>query len=480
MALETGGKSFDKGKESAPKNGEIAKELIVSKDRVKERSKHQREANNKNEDVVWTYDEHELGKWEIADEKRVQAQAIKKGLDSRAIGGVDATSFNADKIDQTMILKMTDWADKFANLFIDGKIVSNFKTLNSVKTQGDMLSAIDEIALVGLKVKQGRFDMKEFKTKMEAKYGREMLYGPQGAFNILLAIHRADEAIKGKDVGKYIYDLRVGRKKLSQAERFSELRQSRPGTGPGEAGVVDAQNEHQRGLIEADQALVKLKSKYEDKYGAKIEIDASSAVKFEYLATFKVDTAEGISRTFYFRVKREGSKVVYLLSKVSIRGETVYSSVGEALGAFNVNLENFLVKSKEGKKKEDEKSKKGEAEVEVVEQVKFLENLGAFFSGDYLKEFYPDVAVSTKANGNYAGGVEIKGAKYALHIGKETYFVFVDLAARSVEFKTVEEVGTNKFGIVTHGEIKAGDLKTDTDKMNFALNVKKLLGAVNK
>lgn len=480
MTLETGGKSFDQPKRDNFEQKETIRKVVVNKDKVRERSKRQREANNKSEDVIWTNDDHELGKWEIPDEKRVRDQAMKKGLDCRAIGGVDATSFNADKVDQDMILKMADWADKFANLFVDGKIVSNFGTLNYVKTQGDMLNIIGEIAEVSLKVKQKRFDLKDFKDKIESKYGREMLYGPQGAFNILLAIHRADEAIKGKDVGKYIYDIRVGKKKLCQAERFSELTQSRLGKGPGEASIVDAKEMHGKGSGESFDSLQKMKSEYENTYGAKVEFKTSNGEKGDVLFTLNVESAEGISRKFYLRVVRRGADVSFSLAKVPmLRGEVCKSSA-EAVAALDGRIKDFLGKSKQGKEEEDKRQKRSEEDVEHVSQAAFLGNIDAFFSGDYIKEFYSEAVVSTKANGNYAGGVEIKGAKCALHIGKDTYFVFVDLASRSVEFKTVEEVETNKFGVVTLGELKAGDLKTDTDKKNFALTVSKLIRDVKK
>jgi hypothetical protein len=480
MTLETGGKSFDKAKDSSPRQEEAVKGLIVSKDKVKERSKRQREANNKNEDVVWAYDEHELGKWEITDEKRVQDQAIKKGLDSRAIGGVDATSFDSRKVDQAMMMKMTNWADKFANLFVDGKIVSNFSTLNSVKTQGDMLNIIGEIAELSYKAKHKDFKFEDFKKKLESGRDRNLIYGPQGALNILLAIHRADEAIKGKDVGKYIYDIRVGKKKLSQSERFSELRQSRVGKGPGEASIVDAKIEHAKGFRQADEALTTFKTEFENKYGATVEMESASVGSSENLVTMKVTSAEGISRTFYFRSKVDGANVVYSLSKVSLRGEAIYSSAGEALGAFKAKLEDFFSKSKAGKEREDISGKANAEVVEKVSQTEFVQNLNEFFTGGYLKEFYPKVAYSTKAHGVYAGGVEVNGASYVLHIENDNYFVFPNAETRDVELKIVSEVSTNKFALVSLGNLYAGDLKTKTDKSNFALNVYQRISAANK
>lgn len=474
MTLETGRVAPEKKNSGVEKRIEAMREKNVTKDKIKERAKRTREANEKNEDVIWTYDEHELGKWEILDEKRVRDKAIEKGLDHRAIGGVDASSFNPDKVDQSFLLKMSDWADKFANLFVDGKIVSNFQSLESPATQVDILSIISDIALVSLKVKQGRFDLKEFKQKLESKYSSEMIYGPQGALNILLAIHRADEAIKGRDVGKYIYDIRVGKKKLSQSERFSELRQSRPHTGPGDASRFEAGKELEKSVGGAFGELNLLKDEYKAKYGTDLEIATRGDAKGESVVVVKVKTAEGAEKTFYFRLKVDGSgKITYSLSKEFMRDEPVYSSEKEAMEAFKSKLDHFIIR-------EDKRGQQNAEAVEKIAQGKFMVRLQEFFGDKYIQEFYKGAEYSTKVDGVYAGGVEIKGASYALHIGLDTYFIFVDAARRTLEMKAVKEVASNKFAAVSLGEVVAGDLESKTDKQNLALKIMKVVEAFRK
>lgn len=115
---------------------------------------------------------------------------------------------------------------------------------------------------------------------------------------------------------------------------------------------------------------------------------------------------------------------------------------------------------------------------ERKQYVDFVRNIDQFFNGDYLMANNPDTKVSSQMGGRYEGGVEIEGAKYVVYIGTGRYFVFVDFAERIVDFRTVKEVEPGKFGVVSLGEIKVGDIETDVGKNDFAKEISEFMLAV--
>lgn len=108
---------------------------------------------------------------------------------------------------------------------------------------------------------------------------------------------------------------------------------------------------------------------------------------------------------------------------------------------------------------------------ERKEYIDFIRNIDQFFNGDYLGGCCDDVKVSAQMGGRYEGGVEIKGAKYVVHIGTGRYFVFTDFANRTVDFKVVTELAPGNFGVVSVGKLEVGDINDDIGKNNFAKEI---------
>ncbi len=183
-------------------------------------SKNKQEAQKNGEEILLVHDALGLGKYE----SKLRAPPMEKEYTYRAIGGVDATSFEEKKINTADLVKMSALARKFADLYLgEGRIVSNFSTLKGEDSEAEVLAIIEDIGNVDAQVKKGTFDLEKFKNSLKDR-SYDLVYGPQGVFNILLAIHRADEAVKDKNSTNVVYDLRIGNKKLSQSLRYTELR----------------------------------------------------------------------------------------------------------------------------------------------------------------------------------------------------------------------------------------------------------------
>lgn len=182
-----------------------------------------KEAREKGETIVWSRVGLSLGVDTLSAKERESLPKLRKDFKYRAIGGVDMTTFDPEaKRDAAWFLKKSRWAYDFADLWSDGQIVSNFKRYNR---EPNVLLAIDDLARVSILQKQGRFDADAFKKDLDAKYGKEFLYGAEGIFNMLTALNRAQESVQGQDPGAVLYDLRIGQGRLQKAERFIELRE---------------------------------------------------------------------------------------------------------------------------------------------------------------------------------------------------------------------------------------------------------------
>lgn len=214
----------DKLKVQPQVDAEKLKENRDQRSIVMARAEHRREAQKNGETIVYDNFGHLLGKSELPKQKKAKVPDMKEGFTYRAVGGVDATVFDEKKIDRGDLRKLAGWAKKFPELYlVEKKIISNFDTLKEETNQTEILDIIIEIGEIATEVESSKFDLKKF-TNILGKYPYELVYGPQGAFNILLAMDRAAAAVKDKKSENVIYDLRIGNKKLSQASRFTELR----------------------------------------------------------------------------------------------------------------------------------------------------------------------------------------------------------------------------------------------------------------
>lgn len=199
-------------------------EEVREREQVKIRMARLKESQEKKENILVTV-EHSLGEYVFSEEDRQAVPTLRKDYEYRSIGGVDATSFDHKLVrDAAWLQERSILAGRFAALWSNGQIETNFSTLKTTHTN-EMLAIIDHFARVDEQVRAGTFDAKAFKANLDAKYSYELLYGPQGAYNLLLAIHRADEAVKGKDPGEVLYDLRIGKTRLSEASRVTQLRE---------------------------------------------------------------------------------------------------------------------------------------------------------------------------------------------------------------------------------------------------------------
>ncbi len=465
MSKETGEKSLGVAAQ-APDGKEKAAEIVLSKESVQERGKRAREANETNHDVIYTFDNHELGKYELSAEQLAKRPKLSNKYEFRALGGVDSTPFNPDKIDQAMVLKMSDWANKFAALCVTQNFVTNFETMQPAN-QPKMLAIIDKIAQASLKMKQGTFDLEAFKEKLVKDYGDDWINGPQGAWNLLLAVHRADEAVKGMDVSKVVYDLRVGKKKLQQALRYSEIWQkgavdnSKQIDGKKQqeldSKVVDVQIaklqkeealklEREKSAVELGISLEALGGEFKAKYGYEVKFKREVGKNGDVGFTTKVKNKAGnLERTFNARVLIRDGKVAISLSSVSFRDDVFHDNVKDAVEALKAKMDVKLKGMKDYDKTEVEDLNKN-----------FLADLKVFFSGNYLRS---SVRVSKESNGLYAGGVKVEDAFCSLQVGNEVYFVYPNADARTIDLKKVEEFDTNKFALKTVKTIPVSNLR---------------------
>ena len=222
-------------KEAAPKASQGKQELARMRRAIDQRAmargqqERLKEAREKNETIVWSREALPLGVDRVTAKDRESMPPLRKDFKYRAIGGVDMTPFDPEaKHDAAWYLEKSRLAFDFAELFTNGQIVSNFKRYGK---SPDLLNAIDDLARVSIMQKQGDFNAEKFKKELDAKYGKDFLYGAEGIFNLLTAMNRANETVEGKDPGAVLYDLRVGQGRLQKAERFIELREIGPVNG---------------------------------------------------------------------------------------------------------------------------------------------------------------------------------------------------------------------------------------------------------
>jgi hypothetical protein len=181
---------------------------------------HLREAQRENEKQLY-YSEHKVGQYKLAPEQVAKVPVLNSLLEYRAVGGVDNTPFDATKVhDADWFLQHKEMALRFVEMYVGGKIRSNFSTLEGPQSM-EILDIFDKIA----SVQRDTFNPVDFKKKLDS-YPRNLVYGSHGVFNLLLAFHRADQAVAGKDVDKVLYDLRVGTGKIST--RYTLLREKLP------------------------------------------------------------------------------------------------------------------------------------------------------------------------------------------------------------------------------------------------------------
>ncbi len=171
--------------------------------------------------------EYALGSAEMAAEFAKTAATLNKTLKYRAIGGVSIATWDAEKA-RTESEWRTRWqrlAIQFSDLYVSGRLYNEFPT--AVTESDKVFGVIDALVRLnakgGMKEANATFDAENFKRDLDKRFGKDMIYGSYGVFNMLLALERSNKEVQLNGGGsKVLYDLQVGKGRAPK-HRFSRL-----------------------------------------------------------------------------------------------------------------------------------------------------------------------------------------------------------------------------------------------------------------
>ncbi len=205
---------------SQPKSPDVKK--LSRAERAREKAREDLRCLKRDADMAKQYETihqkpgFKSGRGELSDVERSVVPYIDPSLEYRATGGVEMGTFDAQKDrPDSEYLERRELAKQFLQLMTDGRLDSNIRTICDT----EMLGVMDILA---------RYDGNPVacKKKIDLK-GLDRVYGSHGAYNILLALKRANLVIPpGKRNEKTLFNLRISRGRRPE-NRFTELAQKR-------------------------------------------------------------------------------------------------------------------------------------------------------------------------------------------------------------------------------------------------------------
>jgi len=170
--------------------------------------------------------EYAMGSAEISPEASGTIPQFDKNMKYRAVGGVSMATWDAKKErpESEWRSKWSNLAKQYNDLYARGRLYNEFPT--ATRQSDKILGVLDALqrlnAKGGMKEADATFDAAEFKRDLYKRFGKDIIYGSYGVFNMLLALYRASQEVAAHGgQSNALYDLQVGGR--APKHRYSKL-----------------------------------------------------------------------------------------------------------------------------------------------------------------------------------------------------------------------------------------------------------------
>lgn len=372
----------------------------------------------------------ETGKAELTKEDIKKLPNIDPNLEYLAIGGVDSATYNPNPKPERgpeWYKEQATLAKQYFQLFEERKLFIDFPRRELTNTLGalDVLKRLPE-----------NFEPKDIKKKLDA-FGVNSVYGSHGAYNLLLALKRANLATKKAELSgtpintdKILYDLKFGQGTAPRS-RFTALgvkKEELKNETPVIRAPEKAVNKPDANIVEEAETVAE---QYRKEYGRPIVINKSQdeAGNPTIVMTIDVDQNQKKIVTIRTSVGANGA-----LSYAVIRGDAkdgrTYPTIEDAKQALAEEVKNIL---------------KSDKKLDLAARKIMKEQLDRFFDSHHILHDMNSEIESHKVTGveRYGAGkgLDFSDAQYVICMKNHTnVYVYIDFDHKTLSLRVAENV----------------------------------------